>query len=385
MEIRDNKSKENLMKTNSTITKRKLTPDLARGFMLLFIALAHANQFIFSTEREITFTDQITVFVRQVLIDGRAFPLFAILFGYGLHQVFKGQERKGNSWKDTKKIFRLRGAWMLVIGFFHATLFLADIIGVYGFIALLFASLFLRLSNRNMIILTVFFLILVGVFAPHMPRGFDALNMEVTNSATIADPIEAAMTRMFDWMFYTPVLSYQVIPGVLIGILLARFQIIDNPKTYKKLLYITAIIGLFISTAGGIPMALMSSLFWTSYNDVWEVTAKLLHTLTGYAGGVGWTALIGLLVIKLEGNSGRMTKAIAALGQRSLSFYLFQSILFVIILAPYAGGLGGHISQLESDMIAVFVWVLTVFVANFMQNRSMRGPFETFLRKKSAI
>jgi uncharacterized protein len=80
-----------------------------------------------------------------------------------------------------------------------------------------------------------------------------------------------------------------------------------------------------------------------------------------------------------------MTKAIAALGQRSLSFYLFQSVLFVVILAPYAGGLGGQIGQLESDLIAVLVWVLTVFVANFMHKRSIRGPFETFLRKKSAI
>jgi uncharacterized protein len=274
---------------------------------------------------------------------------------------------------------------MLVIGFFHATLFLADIIGVYGFIALLFASLFLRLSNRNMIIITVFFIILVGVFAPHMPRGFDALNMEVTNSATIADPFEAAMTRMFDWMFYTPILSYQVIPGVLIGIFMARFQVIDHPNTHKKLLFMAAIIGLFISTVGGIPMGLMSSLFWTGYNDVWEVAAKSLHTVTGYAGGVGWTALIGLLVTKLEGKSGSITKAIAALGQRSLSFYLFQSVLFVVILAPYAGGLGGHIGQLESDLIAVLVWVLTVFVANSMHKRSMRGPFETFLRKKSAI
>ncbi|MGM0830329.1 MAG: DUF418 domain-containing protein [Bacillota bacterium] len=369
----------------SEITQRKLTPDLARGFMLLFIALAHANQFIFSTERGITLSDQLTVFFRQVFIDGRAFPLFAILFGYGLHQVFKGQERKGNSWRDTKRVFKRRGAWMLVIGFFHATLFFADIIGVYGFIALLFASIFLRLSNRNIIAITLVFLVLVGVFAPFMPRGFDALNMEVTTSATIGNPIEASITRMFDWMFYTPVLSYQVIPGVLIGILVARFQVIDNPKSHKKALITVAILGLLLSTAGGIPMALMSSLFWTSYNNVLEETAKSLHTITGYAGGVGWTALIGLLVIKLEGKSGGFTRAIAALGQRSLSFYLFQSILFVFILAPYAGGLGGQINQMWSDLIAVFVWVFSVIIANYMHQKSIRGPFETFLRKKSAV
>jgi uncharacterized protein len=51
------------MKTTSFVNKRKLTPDLASGFMLLFIALAHANQFIFA-KREITFTDKLTVFVQ---------------------------------------------------------------------------------------------------------------------------------------------------------------------------------------------------------------------------------------------------------------------------------------------------------------------------------
>ncbi|WP_404444289.1 DUF418 domain-containing protein [Sutcliffiella horikoshii] len=367
------------------VTKRKLTPDLARGFMLLFIALAHANQFINLEGREITIIDQLTVFLRQMFIDGRAFPLFAILFGYGLHQVLKGQEGRGNSWKDTKKIFRRRGGWMLLIGFFHATLFFADIIGVYGIIALIFASFFLRLSNRKMMIIAAVFLIFVGVFAPAMPRGFDALNMQITTSATIKDPIEASITRMFEWMFYTPVMSYQVIPGVLIGILVARFRIIDNPKKHKRALFTVAVLGLLISTAGGIPMALMSSLLWTSYNDVWETTAKSLHTITGYAGGVGWTALFGLAVTRLEEKRGMFSNAIAALGQRSLSFYLFQSILFVILLAPYAGGLGGQISQLEGDLIGVLVWVLSVTLANYMHCRSIRGPFETFLREKSAI
>lgn len=36
---------------------------------------------------------------------------------------------------------------------------------------------------------------------------------------------------------------------------------------------------------------------------------------------------------------------------RSLSFYLFQSVLFVTILSTYAGRLGGQIGQLESDLI----------------------------------
>jgi uncharacterized protein len=86
------------------------------------------------------------------------------------------------------------------------------------------------------IYLTIFFLVLVGLFAPSMPRGFDALNVEVTNSVTIEDPFEASVTGMFEWMFYTPVLSCQVTPGVLMGILVARFQVIDHPIRHKKAL-----------------------------------------------------------------------------------------------------------------------------------------------------
>jgi uncharacterized protein len=53
-----------------------------------------------------------------------------------------------------------------------------------------------------------------------------------------------------------------------------------------------------------------------------------------------------------------------------------------LILAIYAGGLGGHINQLWSDVIAVLVWVFTGMIAHYMDQKSIRGPFETFLRKK---
>lgn len=373
------------MEHKDKIRMRRLAPDLARGFMLLFIALAHANLFLFSTNREITFMDQLSVFFRQIIVDGRAFPLFSILFGYGLFQLLKSQERKGVSWHLTKKMYRQRGAWMILIGFVHVTLFYDDIIGVYGLIALLFASLFLRLSNKSLIMITVFFLILVGVFGQFMPRGFDALNMEIATRASTENPIEASIDRLVEWLFLSPLLLYQVIPGVLIGIWVARHQILDYPVFHKRALMTAAIVGLMLSTFGAIPMALMSSLFWTNYSEGTAAMAKSIHTIAGYAGGIGWTALIGLVVIKLDKQRGEITTAIAAVGQRSMSFYLFQSIVFVFIFAPYTRGLGDRIGQTGSDLIAIGVWVLSVWIANFMHNRSLRGPAETFLRQRVTI
>lgn len=59
-------------------------------------------------------------------------------------------------------------------------------------------------------------------------------------------------------------------------------------------------LGLLISIVVVIPMALMSSLFWRSYTDIWKVMAKSMDIITGYAGGIGWITIIGLAVIKLE-------------------------------------------------------------------------------------
>ncbi|RIW30381.1 DUF418 domain-containing protein [Bacillus salacetis] len=363
--------------------KRKLTPDLERGFMLLFIALAHANLFLFSADREITMTDQISVFLRQLFIDSRAFPLFAILFGYGLHKLYARQEMKESPWRETKKILKRRGGWMLVIGFLHASLFFKDIIGVYGFIALVFAEQLLRLSNRKMIGLAVTLLTLVGIIAPFMPRGFETL--AAAGTAVMENPIEASLIRMFEWIFYTPFLSYQYIPGVLIGILIGRSGFLDNPELHKKTLAGIAMIGLSLSIAGAIPLAMRSSLLWSVEGEIAAAAAKILHITTGYAGGAGWTALIGLIVVRLNGNQGRFVRSIAALGQRSLSFYLFQSVMFVLILAPFAGSLGGHLGQMGSDIIALLVWTLSVLLAAVLAGKSLRGPFESFLRRKSRL
>jgi uncharacterized protein len=112
--------------------ERKLTPDLARGFMLLLIALAHAYHFLYAVERETTQVDQVVVLIRQIFVDGRAFPVFFLLFGYGMVQLMRSQVLKGNNWVSMRKLFRRRGWWLLVIGFLHAVLLYDFTIGLYG-------------------------------------------------------------------------------------------------------------------------------------------------------------------------------------------------------------------------------------------------------------
>jgi len=227
---------------------RKLAPDLARGFMLLFIALAHAHVFLYAVDREITKVDQIVVLFRQVLVDGRAFPMFFLLFGYGMVQLMRRQEEKGTDWISIRKLFRRRGWLMILIGFLHVALLFEDIIALYGLATLLLVG-FLRASDKKLLWIAGIFLVLVAIFGSLMPRGYDAL-IEDAALSTIAlkNPFLASSIRIPEWIIYTPLLVYQVVPGMLIGIWAARRRILDNPEQHRLLLVRTSVIGIDILT-----------------------------------------------------------------------------------------------------------------------------------------
>ncbi len=74
----------------------------------------------------------------------------------------------------------------------------------------------------------------------------------------------------------------------------------------------------------------------------------LLHEATGWSGGLGWAAVLRLLAARWERHRAHAAvasavTAVAVVGQRSLTCYLAQSVVFTLVFAPYAGGLGASL------------------------------------------
>jgi uncharacterized protein len=133
------------------VRERKLTPDLTRGFMLLFIALANAHLFLYDVS-EYTLIDPITVLVKKLLIDDRARPLFAFLFAYGMVQLMRRQEDQGTSdWISIRKLIHRRGWSMILIGVLHVVLLAPiEIIAIYGLLCLFIVGM-LRVRDRTLL------------------------------------------------------------------------------------------------------------------------------------------------------------------------------------------------------------------------------------------
>jgi uncharacterized membrane protein YeiB len=76
-----------------------------------------------------------------------------------------------------------------------------------------------------------------------------------------------------------------------------------------------------------------------------------------------------------------VVSALVATGQRSLTCYLAQSVVFVAVLAAYGGGLGDDLGVAQVSVVALLTWLGTVLLAAALAAAGRRGPFEALLRR----
>ncbi|MBL7255413.1 DUF418 domain-containing protein [Paractinoplanes lichenicola] len=364
-----------------TRSERALAPDLTRGAMLLFIALANAANFAFRGQPGLDPTpyglERVVNFGMSALIDSRAYPVFAIMFGYGLVQIWR---RQGDA---ARRVLLRRNTALIVFGLAHATLlYFGDFLGAYGIVGVLCTLLLLKRGDKfhRLILwlwgLQTLYAVLLAVFTLSTASAGDATLVNTPNPSLSASSYAASIAdRLAEWPLHTAtVLGFVII--VWLGIWAARHRILENPAQHRTLLRRTAIGGLSLSILGGLPYALISA-GWLHVDAATVDAMSFVHALTGEYGGPGYVALFGLLATRITAGN-RLAAPVVALGQRSLSGYLFQSVAWVALFSPWALGLEGTYTAVVA---AVAVWLISVTVAQRMSAAGYRGPAETLLRR----
>lgn len=373
---------------------RALAPDIARGGMLLLIALANVHVYVYGHPLgvrgyplDLEGADRWVVLLQMLLVDGRAYPLFGLLFGYGIVQLASRRGAVGLPVPDRVRLVRRRGAWMIVIGAAHGLLLWAgDIVGAYGLLAVLMAGLLVRGSDRALIgtaaggaALTS--LVYIGAALPAPPdTGTDSM----LPSMSTESPLEAALFRAFEWLGIGLVVAGLTVFGaVALGAWAARRRLLDEPEKHRVLLVRVAGAGIGAAVVLGLPLSLMAAQLWQAPSLGMIMLAGALHALGGYAGGVGYAALFGLLAIRLtrRAGPGPVTHALQACGQRSLSCYLAQSVAFVALLPAWTLGLGENAHLWQTALVAIGTWLVILLIAEASARAGYRGPAELLLRR----
>jgi uncharacterized protein len=188
------------------------------------------------------------------------------------------------------------------------------------------------------------------------------------------------LDRLAEW----PAHTLNVLPFILIawlGLWAARRRILEEPARHRGLLRWAAGPGLGVAVVGGLPAALISA-GWLHVDESGASMALLLHGASGMFAGPGYVAVFALVAMRVT-RPGPVVGALAALGQRSLSGYLFQSVAWLVLLAPYTLALGDRFGSptLTGMVIAVAVWLGTVLIARLLDQRGLAGPGEVVLRR----
>jgi uncharacterized membrane protein YeiB len=376
--------------------ERSLAPDLARGAMLLFIALANAPGLAPggpARDASVAALELGANVLLVLFVQARAYPVFGIMLGYGMVQLARRQEAAGANPAQVRALLRRRSAWLLVFGFLHATLlYFGDFLGAYGIIGLIATAALLHRERVLRVLLWLWAVIVVELLglASFVAIGFARYSgvpaeppTEVPASSIASSYLASVSARLHEWPLHT----LTVVPSIFIvglGMWAAERRLLENARNHLRLLRSVAIGGLATVVLGGTPLALVyagvhvdaSTLGLTSY----------LHKVSGMFGGPGYVALFALIAERLtrgaSSTSMRVAESLAALGACSLSAYLFQSLAWQTLLPPYALSLASRFASplLTALGLAVAVWLLSVLGAASLRRRSWRGPAELLLR-----
>lgn len=375
--------------TSVPLSRRAGGLDLARGLALLGIALANTVGWLYGQQRtalvkqaDTTALDRTIDVLLALLVDNRGFPLFALLFGYGIGILYRASQRRGDSSRRFLARQARRHLVLLVFGLLHGILlFTGDILAAYAIIGMLCAWLATRGRSPLMIV--------AGIALPALGLwgwadgviGLGGSDGHASAQATsYASSLRIRTGEVLESVALTPIMDIGLLSPMALGALAARYRLLEDVGLHADLLRPLARWGLGIGLIGAIPLTVVliadpHHLILTSQTVLGIL--GVIHQLTGVPGAVGAAALAALIAHRFR---GPLLRAIEALGAMALTAYIAQSLVFVALMPAFTLGLGARLGTAGASAIALGGWLLMLPLAAALRARDRRGPLERLLR-----
>jgi uncharacterized protein len=372
--------------SNPILEKERINSiDTMRGFAILGIFLTnmldfhspmlYLNPYVWWSSK----SDQTIYSFIDFFVQASFYPLFALLFGFGLMIMRERSVIKGVNFTP---IAIRRLSMLLLIGCIHAFfIWHGDILIIYaifGFIALLF----FHLSGRTLILggiltymipnilfgLLLFLASLVTPTTDYYQHDEAAKSVESYQNGTFW---EITGQRIYDWnqvnsIENSIILFFTIFPFLLIGAGISKLKLvrnnIQNKKALKLLLLIFVTVGCLLKL---LPFA-VRNLFSEYVQDIF--------------GGPLLAVSYALLVILLMEKYSARLVMFQAVGKLAISNYLFQSIVATLIFYNYGLGLYSKISVGTGTILAITIFLIQAYISTIWVRNFHFGPVEYLWR-----
>ena len=371
-----------------SINERVNAIDLMRGFSLFGILMINMLAFhspLSYIDPYKWFNGNLNEWIYRFIdlfIQASFYPLFAMLFGYGLAMQFMRAEANNRPFMPlaVKRLLVL-----LLFGILHAFLiWYGDILITYAIMGFLLIGMIRLPASWLMgfaaIIYTIPHLMLLGIMFiaaaadPSVYVGYMQIESSIQSyqSGSFA---EIFSQRLADWTYSNNLINYiiliaTILPFLMVGAAAAKWRLIERTQEKRKLWLFLAIVPLLI----GLLLKSGPILFEPNYAFVY-----LQDIFGGPLVAIGYAAIIALLVQKTA--MQKLFSPVAKVGRMSLTTYITQSVLATLIFYSYGFGLYGQVDLLTGTLIAIGIFVVQLIFAELWFEKFSRGPLEMVWRK----
>lgn len=319
----------------------------------------------------------------DIWVQGSFYPLFAMLFGFGL--ALQAERFKG----DFLRFGMKRMTVLLAIGIVHVLLLWAgDILITYaasGFVLLfllrlpkvwlLILSLLMYLLPNGAILLLIY-----GVVLYEPENAAIYTSIQGVESSILAygsgSWVEVFNQRIEDWLYinqgglFLIWMLFTILPLMMFGAWAAKAGIIQMIREKKEKVLLLSLLFLAVGTF----------LKWVPYLSEGTIfTATLQDSFGGPIQAIGYA----LLFIGFVQFSPRFVlwSLFEKAGKMSLSIYLLMSFLATLFFYSYGLGFYGKVDIATGTWIGLGIYVLCLIFAELWLMKFSRGPMETVWRK----
>ncbi len=381
------------------VRQRYIILDALRGFALLGIVLANFPEFslwtFLSDEAQAALPtaalDRGCHWLLYLLVDGKFYTLFSLLFGMGFSIIIANAARRG---ADGFRIFYRRMTVLLLIGLVHLLfLWSGDILALYALMGMLL-PLFRRCSNRALLAwAAVLLLAPVGVdavvegFGLHPSAWFGErmwhycgvfgiseeryaywLQEQTSYVGVLQFLVQGAFERMTE--FIDGNRYFKVLGLFVLGFYVGRNRLYARLEEIRPMLHRVLAVGL----VWGLPLSFIYAHSCIEHHP-WGLTIHtLLYTLSVFPLAFGYVAAIALAYLRWGETS--LTRFFAAPGRMALSCYIGQTLLGMLLFYGIGFGLGAYIGLGHVLLIALGVYIFEAIVARLWLSRFQYGLLE---------
>ncbi|MGY5764077.1 DUF418 domain-containing protein [Brachybacterium sp. DNPG3] len=379
------------------LTLRAGGPDLARGIALLGIGAANTVGWLHGERWTVLLKqadaggwDRAVDVLVALLADNRGFPLFAMLFGFGLGVMHRRSAAAGESARRFLLRMLRRLAVLAAIGLAHAILlFQGDILVAYAVIGMLCAVL---VTRRTWVLLVGAALGLPSLALWGWTDGTIGLGggtgYASAQTATWAEAVAMRAPSALEDLALAPITDLGLLAPMAIGAILARTGLLEDVGRWRTELVGRARWGLGIGLVGALPLTgvlLLDPHLQTVSSEAVLGVLGMIHQLSGLIGAIGIAAACSLLADRAASSgraaSARALGALEALGATALSAYIAQSLALALLMPPYALDLGARLGSAGATAIVAGIWLATLVLAALWRRTGRRGLLEAVLRR----